>query len=396
MRMVTVLSAVAFLVSAASGVECRRVGDGTVAGHSLRVQAGRVTLLTDDGPADEPLDAFREIVLAAPSPSGYPPPLTVWTAAGHRLQARTIGQGAGPDSVDVTGYGWTARGVPVASLRAVATRALMRSPGPVRADFESARLSPPPGHDLAMIAAGDRRQAVECVVESYTDTGVVLSVGDATREVGWDRCLWVVFAPLGAPAQRGRRHVLELTDGTRLAVEEFDLADGTATGRDGGATYTIDADRLARITVASDAYAYLSDLTPRDTETTPLLDVVWPPRMDASVTGGPLRLGGRARSKGIGMNTRTRMTFVLDGGYSRLHADVGIDQEAGDLGEAVFRVLGDGEVLSEVGPLRGGEAPVALSVDVSGVGILEIVADFGDSATAAGNFANWADARVVR
>ncbi len=396
MRLVTVLPAVAFLVGAASGVECLRVGEGAVAGHSLRVQAGRVTLQTDDGPVDEPLDAFREIVLEAPRPPGYPPPLTVWTAAGHRLQARAIGQGAGPDSVDVTGYGWTARGVPVASLRAVATRSLLQSPGPVRAEFESARLSPPADHDLAMIVGGDRRQAVACVVESYTDTGVVLSVGDTTREVGWDRCLWAVFAPLGPAGGRGGRHVLELADGTRLAVEEFDLADGMATASDGAATYTIDADRLARITVASDAYVYLSDLPPRDTETTPLLDVVWPPRMDASVTGAPLRVGGRTRAKGIGMNTRTRMTFALDGAYSRFHADVGIDEEAGELGEAVFRVLGDGRTLAEAGPLRGGEAPAALSADVSGVSLLELVADFGGSPSAAGNFADWADARVVR
>ncbi|MCK4375362.1 MAG: NPCBM/NEW2 domain-containing protein, partial [Candidatus Brocadiae bacterium] len=94
--------------------------------------------------------------------------------------------------------------------------------------------------------------------------------------------------------------------------------------------------------------------------------------------------------------TRTEMTFALGGQYSRLYATLGVDDSAGDLGQVAFKVLADGRSLHESEPLSGSDAARPLALDVEGVNSLTLVADFGSAVAASGNFADWAEARVVR
>ena len=187
-----------------------------------------------------------------------------------------------------------------------------------------------------------------------------------------------------------------LTDGTGIALESFELAHGRPSGVEGAARWSVEAKRLARIRVGSDACRYLSDLEPQSVVTTPLLDVVWPPRLDAAVTGSPLRLGGTTYAKGIGMHVRTEMTFALDGGYSRFLAVAGVDDAAGGLGAVVLRVVADGRTVFDSGERRGGQPPLPVSVEVGGVRRLALVADTAEAAALSGQFADWAEARLIR
>ena len=61
-----------------------------------------------------------------------------------------------------------------------------------------------------------------------------------------------------------------------------------------------------------------------------------------------------------------------------------------------FRVLLDGRVAFEAGPLAGGGEPAPVVVDLAGARELTLSAEFGSPVDASGDFADWAEARLVR
>jgi hypothetical protein len=397
-RLFTCIVVVALAAGAAGpvppSVQCLRIGEGTETGRLVAVHDGMLALEQDAATTERPLDGFRELVFGPVAEPALPPPLTVWTPAGRRLAVRRFEAPVGQGTASLVGYGWHAEGLPLSSLRAIAARSVLQGAPEERAAFEEARAHPPEGQDLLTAARSGRRQTVSCVVEGFNADGVELTAADRRRSLPWDDVEWLVLSPTPGPDTRPA-HLALLTDGTAIALDSFELADGVLSGVRGDAHWTVEAKRLARIRLASEAYRYLSDLEPAKVITTPLLDVVWAPRLDAAVTGSPLRLGGVTYPKGIGMHVRTEMEFALDGGYSRLYALVGVDDAAGKLGAVVFRVVADGRTAFESPPQHGGDAPLRVSVDITGATRVTLAAEAADPAALSGQFADWADARVV-
>lgn len=60
--------------------------------------------------------------------------------------------------------------------------------------------------------------------------------------------------------------------------------------------------------------------------------------IDRSVDGHPLKIGDRAFSRGLGSHSKGEIVYELDGRYTRLEAEVGIDAEVGMRGTATFSV----------------------------------------------------------
>jgi len=121
----------------------------------------------------------------------------------------------------------------------------------------------------------------------------------------------------------------------------------------------------------------------------------WPIRPDRCVLGGPIRLGGRRFDRGLGVHAPCEVVYELGGRFRRLLAKVGIDDASNGLGSVVFVVIGDGEELWRSGVIRGGDAPVVVSVDVRGVRRVTLRAEEADGLDI-GDLADWADARLVR
>lgn len=409
-RLATALVAAALLAPLTAGaagegppaVQCVETGEGTVTGRFASVGNGKLTLLRDGVEQTLALTDFREIVLGEEQASAVPPPWTVWGDGGALFMARLVTRGSAPEMASLEGYGWRAESVPLGAIRALASREFLRGAAAERREFDKLRESPPPSSDRVMVAAGDGPRVLSCVVESITDAGLAIVAGEARSAVAWADVRWAVLSPGAGPSAAATGHLVELTDGTRICVQSFELREGTLTGRDDGALFSVEAGRLARIRIGSDAYRYLSDLKPESVAVRPFLDVVWQPRFDRAASGGPLVLAGRTYGKGIGMDARTEMTFALDGAYSRFYATVGVDASgaagarAAAIGKVVFKVLTDGRQVYESGPLTAADAPGQVSLDARGVRLVTLVADFGSDVAAAGNFADWAEARVVR
>ena len=120
----------------------------------------------------------------------------------------------------------------------------------------------------------------------------------------------------------------------------------------------------------------------------------------AANDGRPIEIDDVTYAKGVGMHATGAVTAWLGGTCSAFDTIVGIDDEVletpgeSGIGSVRFLVYGDGELLAETPVLTNSTGAVPLSVDVTGVQRLRLVAD---EATNGKNFdhADWADAKVT-
>ena len=199
-----------------------------------------------------------------------------------------------------------------------------------------------------------------------------------------------------------------LSDGSRLFVTNV-AADGRRATFTlaGGVKLTshVDEDiwqRISSLQSFGPHVTYLSDLPHHGAayRQTTLLGRTWPLGIDENVTGGRLRSGGNLYVKGIGLHSRARAVFVLDQPYSRLEAELAIDDSAGKLGSVVFllarHVDGKFRIVAESKTLvRGGDAPKHLSVDLTGASAVALFAEPADHGDVMDR-ANWLNARLLR
>ncbi len=118
------------------------------------------------------------------------------------------------------------------------------------------------------------------------------------------------------------------------------------------------------------------------------------PHANQSVDGHPLKIGGETFAHGLGTHANSTFRIALGGRAERFSAKVGVDDEIGQRGSVVFKVLGDGKTLWDSGKMRGGEPAKEISVDLRGVKILTLsVGDAGDDINY--DHADWADAQIA-
>lgn len=96
------------------------------------------------------------------------------------------------------------------------------------------------------------------------------------------------------------------------------------------------------------------------------------PRVAKSVDQNPIRIDGREFIFGIGSHAPSVLTYQLSGAYQRLHAWIGLDDEAACGDGAVWVVRGDGKELYRSRALASHEID-SLQLDVKSVQRLELV-----------------------
>jgi hypothetical protein len=238
-------------------------------------------------------------------------------------------------------------------------------------------------------------------IERVADGKVRLqsNVGPLDLEIG--RASALVFR---APATRdeGPRAPARLgawigfRDGTRLYVSSLAVAENSLRATlPGGMTWVTPLKGLTFLQPLGGQVAYLSDLKPEGYRHVPFLRLVWPYRADRNVAGGMLRGGGVLFVKGLGMHSASRLSYVLSEPYRRFQADLAVDDRSGGGGSVGFRVFVDGQVKYASPIIRGGQPPVAMSVDLVGAKRIDLVVDYADRGDELDR-ANWLNARLVR
>jgi alpha-galactosidase len=109
--------------------------------------------------------------------------------------------------------------------------------------------------------------------------------------------------------------------------------------------------------------------------------------------GRALTIRGKTYTKGLGVHAPAAVEFRANGSCSRLTAEIGIDDEVGGAGSAVFQVWADGRRIYDSSVLTGASAAVAIDVSIAGATSVRLQTVAYE--TTSSDDADWADARVT-
>jgi len=228
--------------------------------------------------------------------------------------------------------------------------------------------------DLIVLANGDRLSGT---VERIGPDGVKLSVGDATRDLGWDVARDVRLAATGeTPARQGA--IVELVDGARFSVSRLQWGeDGVEIRTLGEVAARVPLAHLRAIDLGGGRRVRLAEIPPTRVEMRSFFGRSWPVRIDANTVGDGMRVDGEAATGGIGLHASGRVSWALNGGYTRLLGRIGVDDSAGPLADATVWILLDDRPIATFDALRWNAAARAIDADISGGKTLTIVIDGG-------------------
>lgn len=232
-------------------------------------------------------------------------------------------------------------------------------------------------------------------IELKTDVGRV--------SVELSKVVGIAFNPslLAPPRPDETRAWVGLGDGSLLAVASWNIDDNAARlvlpagTLHGGEALLAVREIVTFLQPLGGAATYLSDLPPEGYKHVPYLSLDWPYRLDRNVAGTRLRAGGRLYAKGVGLHSTARLTWKLAEAYRRFEAEVAIDDETVGRGSAVVRVFADSEQRYLSPPIRGGDRPLSVSVDLAGATRLSLIVDFGERGDTL-DHVDWLNARLVR
>ena len=115
---------------------------------------------------------------------------------------------------------------------------------------------------------------------------------------------------------------------------------------------------------------------------------------------GKVEINGVIYEKGIVAHAAGQATFKIDGLYDKFSTCIGISKLDTDLrcgvsvGDARFRILGNGDILQDWLVKSSPEAPECLEVDITDVMELVLETDLNGSRDC--DLSTWADAKVYK
>jgi hypothetical protein len=221
--------------------------------------------------------------------------------------------------------------------------------------------------DQVLLLGGD---VVEGAVLALDAAGCRIKVGPAGQQVvPRSRLSAIAFSTelLARLQPKGPYGHLVLLGGGRLelASAAIDVDRQRLKGKTlFGAEVSVPLSAVAALDLRQGRTVYLSDVQALEYVTTPFLGISWPLARDASVTGGPLQVGGSCYDKGLGMHAEGRVSYDLAGKYEWFEALAGLEDSAGRRGRVRIAVLVDGHLqkLAEAELIAGKTVPLRLNV----------------------------------
>ncbi len=136
----------------------------------------------------------------------------------------------------------------------------------------------------------------------------------------------------------------------------------------------------------ADKVQYLSDMKP--------VSAKGEYKNDKSVSGKTISVNEQTYKKGIGVKANSELVYKIDGTWDTLYGHVGLDDEIGDGGSAMFRVYVDGNLLFESPKQNGQSIKQLMNINIKGAKELKLVlVDCGDGNT--NDHGDWVDAKLI-
>ena len=184
---------------------------------------------------------------------------------------------------------------------------------------------------------------------------------------------------------------LREVDGTRWSVASL-AWNGLAAAEVGIATAAgpevlVPWERIQSFDFSSGNILYLSDIDPEQAQFAEFpqwrlpqlagVQQMFSFQRDRSLSGGRMQTGGQTCRKGLALHSRAELVYRVPEGYGQFRAVAGIDDEVRVSGHVILVISGDDRELFRQA-ISGGQDPVELNLDISGVRRLKILVDFGE------------------
>jgi hypothetical protein len=355
--------------------------------QSLQIAGGK--LRGESVPADLALDDLRRIEVAEPAVAATEKPaLVAELRGGGRIFAKSVA--IADDQCRLEWAGGEPLSLPVDLVRAIRCEPAMAS-----TDFDKALAAPSAELDRIFVKdESGQISSVAGVVKSLAAHELTLEVGGQNRQVPRAKLFGIVIAQPTA-SDPAPRCLLTLNDGSQLGGEELSLAEGRAeVSVPGGGTVKLSWSAVSRVTIRSRRVAYLSDLKPTADQQQPIVTLSRPWQRDRAITGQPILLAGRSYEKGIGVHSRSLLTFSAEKQWDTLAATIGLDSASGSKGDCIFLVLADGQPLF-TRRMTGSDPPEEISLAISGREQITLLVEPGEGLDLA-DHANWGDVRFIK
>ncbi len=250
--------------------------------------------------------------------------------------------------------------------------------------------------DLLMLARGD---GLSGELTSLDEKTIAFrgAAGDVRLDRSSARAVGLNASLVSVPKSDRKRAIVQLADGSIVTVQGARLDAGTlsADAVFGGAV-EFPVASVQSIRFLGRRAEPLSNLVPSRYEFTPYVSGDWKLAVDRSSTGGPLRLRGIEFPKGLGMHSRSAVTYDLAGRWERFLATAGIDDAASGGGNIVFAVVVDGERVFASPPQTGSDLPLSIGpIALKGKSRLTLIVEYGQSADVK-DYADWCDPTLIR
>lgn len=162
-----------------------------------------------------------------------------------------------------------------------------------------------------------------------------------------------------------------------------------------GPKVQIDTKYIVRICVEGGRWSWLTSLVPSHYEFTPMVSVRWPYKTNQNVLGEAMTVSGQTFEHGVGVHSRSILTYDLKGKFRLFITSFGMDDHSGPFADVTVRIQVDGQTRFEKKHVRRGKLHETVRLDVEGAEKIELVVDFGDNGDLQDRF-NWINTALVR
>lgn len=328
---------------------------------------------------------------ATTAPAAQPLPLLVYLKDGSRTPARLLSGGQRQIVMETR---WSKSiTVPLSLLKAV--KFVGQENPAAREAFEQALAEAKTAEDLFIVVRNDRPTTLKGSLESLQPDGGSFRWRDRSIPFKAQETCGVVLAAgtSGAPSAPA---VCTMRDGSIWAgrVARIDVG-WLRLQLASESTIDLPIEQISEIRFRSERVRFLDELTPAKYEFEPLGLTQWPYRVNRAVSNRPMRIGSQSFDQGIGVHSRSVLTYDMPKGFHQLAATIGIDEAVGSQGNVVFRVLADGKEVFNSGPVTGNDAPRSLLATIEGSRQIQLAVEYGEDLDI-GDHADWADVRLIK
>ena len=388
-----VLLAVTAAEATLPSVEVRTLTGQQAVGQLQTLSPERVVVQTDAGPVEFPASQLLSLTPAQPPELAEAGPVVVELADGSRLSATDVAIAgkqvklSRPDGELQTSI------EQVNSIRFV----------PASPDFDAvwnAAVADPAAADRLVLKKKDGFDFLPGVVRDLNALALQFDIS-GVRPVKRERVAGLVFYRAKGQEPPKVAGLVKDRSGSTWAAKRIELQGDRLRLEIAGQAQELPWSNVQSIDFSSGKIQYLG--LPETKEWAPFLGAaadlgalaaLYEPRVDTSFDGGALLLGGKEYRQGLALHSRSRVTYRLAEDARRFQATAGIDDRHSPRGNVRLQIRADGRLLCDE-PIRGGDQPKPLDLDVSGARRLAILVDYGEGGDLS-DYLNLCEARVTQ